>query len=141
MPRVSELIFQMHVLALQSMNSTYRCCKPANEISSLRRTSYDQIILLSFLSYLSFSSDLCLFYFTVRLNKEPPNITFRKKEKGGINLQTTVCMNITWTGIMLHLNLQFQHILGNFVVKYFLQHWPFTMSICKILFNLYQPYM
>ena len=30
----------------------------------------------------------------IRLNKEPPNITFRRKEKGGINLQTTVsaCM-------------------------------------------------
>ncbi|RMX53834.1 hypothetical protein pdam_00000383 [Pocillopora damicornis] len=27
--------------------------------------------------------------FGIRLNKEPPNITFRKKEKGGINLQTT----------------------------------------------------
>lgn len=26
----------------------------------------------------------------LRLNKEPPNITFRRKEKGGINLQTTV---------------------------------------------------
>ena len=53
-----------------------------------------------------------MFHFTVRLNKEPPNITFRKKEKGGINLQTTVCMNITQTGIMLQqlLNLQFQQI-------------------------------
>jgi ribosome-interacting GTPase 1 len=25
-----------------------------------------------------------------RLNKTPPNIAFRKKEKGGINFQTTV---------------------------------------------------
>lgn len=28
--------------------------------------------------------------FGIRLNKEPPNITFKKKEKGGINFQTTV---------------------------------------------------
>ncbi|KAL2713891.1 GTP-binding protein 128up [Vespula squamosa] len=27
--------------------------------------------------------------FGLRLNKQPPNITFRKKEKGGVNLQTT----------------------------------------------------
>ncbi|XP_068689932.1 developmentally-regulated GTP-binding protein 1-like isoform X1 [Montipora capricornis] len=27
--------------------------------------------------------------FGIRLNKEPPNISFKKKEKGGINLQTT----------------------------------------------------
>lgn len=70
-------------------------------------------LLLSFLCY----QHLLMFHFTVRLNKEPPNITFRKKEKGGINLQTTVCMNITQTGIMLQqlLNLQFQQILDNFV--------------------------
>ena len=28
--------------------------------------------------------------FGIRLNKTPPNIIFRKKEKGGINLQTMV---------------------------------------------------
>ncbi|PHU00626.1 Developmentally-regulated GTP-binding protein 1 [Capsicum chinense] len=28
--------------------------------------------------------------FGIRLNKEPPNMTFRKKEKGGINLTSTV---------------------------------------------------
>jgi len=28
--------------------------------------------------------------FGIRMNKEPPNITFRKKEKGGVNLQTMV---------------------------------------------------
>lgn len=28
--------------------------------------------------------------FGLRLNKQPPNITFRKKDKGGINFQTTV---------------------------------------------------
>ncbi|MCD7470551.1 Developmentally-regulated G-protein 3 [Datura stramonium] len=28
--------------------------------------------------------------FGIRLNKEPPNLTFRKKEKGGINLTSTV---------------------------------------------------
>lgn len=28
--------------------------------------------------------------FGLRLNKQPPNITFRKKDKGGINLQTVV---------------------------------------------------
>ena len=31
--------------------------------------------------------------FGIRLNKEPPSIGFRKKEKGGVNLQTlvTIC--------------------------------------------------
>lgn len=28
--------------------------------------------------------------FGIRINKEPPNITFRKKEKGGINVTSTV---------------------------------------------------
>ena len=28
--------------------------------------------------------------FGIRLNKKPPNIAFRRKEKGGINFQTTV---------------------------------------------------
>ena len=28
--------------------------------------------------------------FGIRLNKDPPNINFKKKEKGGINLQTLV---------------------------------------------------
>lgn len=31
--------------------------------------------------------------FGIRLNKDPPNITFRKKEKGGINLQSTVAQS------------------------------------------------
>jgi len=29
--------------------------------------------------------------FGLRLNKMPPNITFRRKDKGGINLTTMVC--------------------------------------------------
>lgn len=29
-------------------------------------------------------------FFWIRLNKEPPNLTFRKKEKGGINFTSTV---------------------------------------------------
>ena len=29
-------------------------------------------------------------YFANRLNKEPPNLTFRKKDKGGINFTSTV---------------------------------------------------
>ena len=32
---------------------------------------------------------LCLILY-LRLNKTPPNIIFKKKEKGGINLQTMV---------------------------------------------------
>ena len=28
----------------------------------------------------------------IRLNKKPPNITFRKKERGGLNISTTVPM-------------------------------------------------
>jgi small GTP-binding protein len=35
--------------------------------------------------------------FGIRLNKTPPNIVFRKKEKGGINMTSTVTLN--------HLNL------------------------------------
>jgi len=30
--------------------------------------------------------------FGLRLNKQPPNITFKKKDKGGINLQTMVLL-------------------------------------------------
>lgn len=30
--------------------------------------------------------------FGLRLNKQPPNIAYRKKDKGGINLNTTVCI-------------------------------------------------
>ena len=39
--------------------------------------------------------------FGIRLNKQPPNIGFRKKEKGGINLQTlvSILVNITWNSI------------------------------------------
>ena len=42
--------------------------------------------------------------FGIRLNKQPPNIGFRKKEKGGINLQTLVniLINITWNSIQEH---------------------------------------
>lgn len=29
--------------------------------------------------------------FGLRLNKQPPNIVFRKKDKGGVNLQCMVC--------------------------------------------------
>lgn len=31
--------------------------------------------------------------FGLRLNKSPPNIVFRKKDKGGVNLQTMVRMS------------------------------------------------
>ena len=31
--------------------------------------------------------------FGIRLNKTPPNIGFRKKEKGGLNLTSTVCLS------------------------------------------------
>lgn len=37
--------------------------------------------------YIFFTYDLPL---SSRLNKEPPNLTFRKKEKGGINFTSTV---------------------------------------------------
>ena len=29
-------------------------------------------------------------FFEIRLNKEPPNLSFRKKDKGGLNLTSTV---------------------------------------------------
>lgn len=32
--------------------------------------------------------------FGIRLNKEPPNISFRRKEKGGVNLQALVWMTL-----------------------------------------------
>lgn len=35
--------------------------------------------------------------FGIRLNKQPPNITFRKKDKGGVNLQALVILMITFT--------------------------------------------
>ena len=31
--------------------------------------------------------------FRIRLNKTPPNIVFKKKEKGGLNLQTMVAQS------------------------------------------------
>lgn len=31
-----------------------------------------------------------LLHFVTRLNKEPPNLTFRRKDKGGINFTSTV---------------------------------------------------
>lgn len=30
--------------------------------------------------------------FGIRLNKQPPNIGFKKKDKGGINFTATVCL-------------------------------------------------
>lgn len=33
--------------------------------------------------------------FGIRLNKQPPNIGFRKKDKGGVNLQTIVNFNLS----------------------------------------------
>ena len=38
--------------------------------------------------------------FGIRLNKQPPNIGFRRKEKGGVNLQTLVsCIGIDTTTV------------------------------------------
>ena len=47
-----------------------------------------------FLIHMTLCSIESIDFSLIRLNKEPPNITFRRKEKGGINLQTTVsaCM-------------------------------------------------
>lgn len=47
-----------------------------------------------FLIHMKLCSIESIDFSLIRLNKEPPNITFRRKEKGGINLQTTVsaCM-------------------------------------------------
>lgn len=44
------------------------------------------------IAHVSLTYSVGVIFFLGRLNKEPPNITFRKKEKGGINLQTTVCI-------------------------------------------------
>jgi ribosome-interacting GTPase 1 len=32
--------------------------------------------------------------FGIRLNKSPPNVYLKKKDRGGINFSTTVCDNI-----------------------------------------------
>lgn len=52
------------------------------------------ISLFFFLIHMKLCSIESIDFSLIRLNKEPPNITFRRKEKGGINLQTTVsaCM-------------------------------------------------
>lgn len=51
-------------------------------------------LLFFFLIHMKLCSIESIDFSLIRLNKEPPNITFRRKEKGGINLQTTVsaCM-------------------------------------------------
>ena len=38
--------------------------------------------------------------FGIRLNQSPPNISFRKKDKGGVNLTCSVNINIVW--LVLH---------------------------------------
>lgn len=40
--------------------------------------------------------------FGLRLNKQPPNINFRRKDKGGINLNVTVSFNLLITIIYIH---------------------------------------
>lgn len=50
--------------------------------------------------------------FGLRLNKQPPNITFRKKDKGGINFQTTV---IERQGEEKHRELHVIRFVLNFV--------------------------
>jgi len=37
--------------------------------------------------------------FGLRLNKTPPNITFRRKDKGGINLTSMVCSQNHCSGL------------------------------------------
>lgn len=46
--------------------------------------------------------------FGIRLNKPPPNIGFRKKEKGGINLQTLVSIVINISGTQC-MNVKLEH--------------------------------
>lgn len=46
--------------------------------------------------------------FGLRLNKSPPNIVFRRKDKGGINLQTMV--KYLLTVIKYKICLQFKHL-------------------------------
>ena len=55
--------------------------------------SYNKSVFF-FLIHMKLCSIESIDFSLIRLNKEPPNITFRRKEKGGINLQTTVsaCM-------------------------------------------------
>lgn len=49
--------------------------------------------------------------FGLRLNKSPPNIVFRRKDKGGINLQTMVKYLLTVINYINYINyLQFKHL-------------------------------
>lgn len=41
--------------------------------------------------------------FGIRLNKEPPNIGFKKKDKGGINFTATVGLTLCYYSLMLPL--------------------------------------
>ncbi len=52
--------------------------------------------------------------FGIRLNKVPPNIHFKRKEKGGINLQIMVS-NVLRIGSVL--SVRIIHILNLFLVK------------------------
>lgn len=51
--------------------------------------------------------------FGLRLNKSPPNIVFRRKDKGGINLQTMV---ITYNYFLILLYIFHIHIVFRFKV-------------------------
>jgi len=54
--------------------------------------------------------------FGIRLNKEPPNIHFKRKEKGGINLQ--IMVNSTYENTMLWKKLIVQiHFTSQIIVN------------------------
>lgn len=42
--------------------------------------------------------------FGLRLNKSPPNIVFRRKDKGGINLQTMVIYLISLSKVKIYIS-------------------------------------
>ena len=61
--------------------------------------------------------------FGLRLNKQPPNIVFRKKDKGGINLQTMVSVLIF---TLIFLLFASSHVEFLSVFRYLSQSWTWT---------------
>lgn len=60
--------------------------------STMMNTGYSIVYSMPYVNIYYFFYYAAMF----RLNKDPPNMSFKRKEKGGINLQTTVCTYLNW---------------------------------------------